>query len=78
MMTPSIDHRVAHRSQERLAHLNDYRGARCAAEHRKGGEPMSFDEIFADEAVMDVPSAASEYNRKAPGHQDSNGDHCVD
>jgi hypothetical protein len=38
---------------------------------------MTFDEIFEDEAVMAVPSAASEYNRKAPGHQDANGDHCA-
>jgi hypothetical protein len=35
---------------------------------------MDIDEIFEDEAVMAVPSAASEYNRKAPGNQDSNGD----
>jgi hypothetical protein len=32
---------------------------------------MDIDEIFEDEAVMAVPSAGSEYNRKAPGHQDS-------
>jgi hypothetical protein len=38
---------------------------------------MNIDEIFEDEAVTAVPSAASEYNRKAPGHQDSNGDHCA-
>ncbi|MGH3615164.1 MAG: hypothetical protein ACRDRK_21730 [Pseudonocardia sp.] len=36
------------------------------------------DEIFEGEAVMGVPSAAAEYERKAPGHQDSNGDHCGD
>jgi hypothetical protein len=38
---------------------------------------MAFDEIFDEDAVMAVPSAASEYNRKAPGHQDANGDHCA-
>jgi hypothetical protein len=38
---------------------------------------MKIDEIFEDEAVTAVPSTASEYNRKAPGHQDSNGDHCA-
>jgi hypothetical protein len=43
----------------------------------KGGEVMS-DEIFEGEPVMAVPSAASEYSRKAPGHQDSNGDHCAE
>jgi hypothetical protein len=36
------------------------------------------DEVFEDDAVMAVPSAAAEYGRKMPGNQDSNGDHCRD
>jgi hypothetical protein len=39
---------------------------------------MLFDEIFEFGVVLDVPSAAAEYGRKMPGHQDSNGDHCQD
>jgi hypothetical protein len=37
---------------------------------------MRFDEIFEGDIVMGVPSAATEYDRKMPGSQDSNGAHC--
>jgi hypothetical protein len=46
-------------------------------DQRREVKLMAFDEIFDEDAVIAVPSAASEYNRKAPGHQDANGDHCA-
>lgn len=45
---------------------------------REVNQLMLFDDIFEDDVVMEVPSAAAEYERKAPGYQDSNGDHCAD
>lgn len=45
---------------------------------RREVKSMLFDEIFEFGVVLDVPSAAAEYGRKMPGHQDSNGDHCQD
>lgn len=38
---------------------------------------MILDDIFEGDVVLDVPSAEMEYGRKMPGHQDSNGDHCL-
>jgi hypothetical protein len=38
---------------------------------------MTQEDIFEGEIVLDVPSLGAEYDRKAPGHQDANGDHCM-
>lgn len=35
------------------------------------------DDLFEGEIVLAVPTAASEYQRKAPGAYDTQGDHCV-
>jgi hypothetical protein len=50
---------------------------REARNREPGREVRSMgEEIFEGEPVTAVPSAASEYNRKMPGEQDSNGDQC--
>jgi hypothetical protein len=36
----------------------------------------TIDGLFEGEMVVAVPTAASEYARKAPGAYDSQGDHC--
>lgn len=38
---------------------------------------VDVDELFEGEPVLAVPSAASEYQRKAPGAYDAQGDHCA-
>lgn len=62
-------------SESSAAKPTEQDGLRCG--HRdhsqEGGDNVISDEIFEEEAVTDVPSAASEYDRKLPGHQDSNG-----
>jgi hypothetical protein len=35
------------------------------------------DEMFDGDIVVAVPTAASEYERKAPGAYDTQGDHCA-
>lgn len=38
---------------------------------------MDLGALFEDEPVIGIPVRGDEYNRKAPGHQDANGDHCA-